>query len=139
MPTLTLTPGERTQLTLNPPATTSITLNRVIQGVQGIQGETGEGVPTGGTTGQILAKASGTDFDTEWIDAPEPIRAQFSATANQVSFSILASAETILSFMVNQIDYSVYAEINPIGSGTVVYTPTIYPIEAGDKVVIIYN
>lgn len=27
-------------------------------------------VPTGGTTGQILAKASGTDHDTSWIDAP---------------------------------------------------------------------
>jgi hypothetical protein len=30
----------------------------------------GEKVPTGGTTGQILAKASDTDLDTEWIDAP---------------------------------------------------------------------
>lgn len=26
-------------------------------------------VPTGGTTGQLLAKASGTNYDTEWIDA----------------------------------------------------------------------
>lgn len=25
------------------------------------------GVPSGGTTGQVLAKASGTDFDTEWV------------------------------------------------------------------------
>lgn len=46
-----------------------------IQGVQGPQGETGAqgatgpagpGVPTGGTTGQVLQKASGTDYDTEW-------------------------------------------------------------------------
>lgn len=28
----------------------------------------GEGVPSGGTTGQVLAKASGTDYDTEWAD-----------------------------------------------------------------------
>jgi hypothetical protein len=27
-----------------------------------------EGVPTGGTTGQLLAKASGTNYDTEWVD-----------------------------------------------------------------------
>lgn len=27
------------------------------------------GVPTGGTTGQVLAKASGTDYDTEWVNA----------------------------------------------------------------------
>lgn len=26
------------------------------------------GVPVGGTTGQVLAKNSGTDYDTEWID-----------------------------------------------------------------------
>jgi len=29
----------------------------------------GEGVPVGGTTGQVLAKASNTSLDTEWIDA----------------------------------------------------------------------
>lgn len=57
-----------------------------IQGIQGIQGETGpqgdpgtngpngvdgadgQGVPIGGTTGQVLTKSSGTDFDTAWTD-----------------------------------------------------------------------
>jgi hypothetical protein len=33
-----------------------------------VTGAAGEGVPTGGTTGQILAKNSNTDYDTEWID-----------------------------------------------------------------------
>lgn len=28
----------------------------------------GEGVPAGGTTGQVLAKSSNTDYDTEWVD-----------------------------------------------------------------------
>ena len=28
----------------------------------------GAGVPTGGTAGQVLAKASATDFDTAWVD-----------------------------------------------------------------------
>lgn len=42
------------------------------QGPQGIQGETGPagadgvGVPVGGTTGQVLSKASGTNYDTQW-------------------------------------------------------------------------
>jgi len=36
--------------------------------VPGIQGE---GVPDGGTTGQLLAKASGDDYDLEWIN-PNP-------------------------------------------------------------------
>lgn len=34
----------------------------------GADGTNGVGVPTGGTTGQVLAKVSGTNYDTEWID-----------------------------------------------------------------------
>ena len=53
-----------------------------IQGIQGVpgndgatgpQGDTGPagpGVAVGGTSGQILAKNSGTNYDTHWIDAP---------------------------------------------------------------------
>ena len=39
-----------------------------IRGPQGEKGPSGEGVPAGGTTGQVLAKASDTDNDTEWVD-----------------------------------------------------------------------
>ena len=35
-----------------------------------IKGADGLGVPAGGTTGQILAKKTKTDYDAEWIDAP---------------------------------------------------------------------
>lgn len=35
-----------------------------VAGLTGAQGDPGEGVPTGGTAGQFLRKASGTDFDT---------------------------------------------------------------------------
>ena len=37
-------------------------------GADGKDGENGAGVPTGGTTGQVLAKKSGNDFDTEWVN-----------------------------------------------------------------------
>ena len=37
-------------------------------GPPGNDGTDGVGVPAGGTTGQVLAKASGADFDDEWID-----------------------------------------------------------------------
>lgn len=40
------------------------------EGPEGPQGDPGEGVPVGGTTGQVLAKASGTDYDTEWVAPP---------------------------------------------------------------------
>ena len=36
-------------------------------GPQGDTGPTGAGVPVGGTTGQILAKVDGTDYNTQWV------------------------------------------------------------------------
>ena len=36
-------------------------------GMSGPTGPAGVGVPSGGSSGQVLAKASGTDYDTEWI------------------------------------------------------------------------
>lgn len=71
----------------NPPSATTITpsanetwievveipqvlfLDRGATGPQGAQGDPGVGVPTGGTAGQVLAKASGADYDTEWVAA----------------------------------------------------------------------
>ena len=38
----------------------------VMDGADGAPGQDGVGVPSGGTTGQVLKKASGTDYDTEW-------------------------------------------------------------------------
>ena len=40
-------------------------------GSDGADGADGVGVITGGTTGQILAKASNTDYDTEWVTQTE--------------------------------------------------------------------
>ena len=37
-------------------------------GMNGMDGAPGVGVPVGGTTGQVLAKKTGADYDTEWID-----------------------------------------------------------------------
>ena len=33
-----------------------------------MNGEDGHGIPAGGSTGQVLAKTSGTDYATEWVD-----------------------------------------------------------------------
>lgn len=38
------------------------------KGNTGAAGANGVGVPSGGTQGQVLSKASGTDYDTEWVD-----------------------------------------------------------------------
>ena len=39
-------------------------------GIDGKDGKDGVGVPSGGTAGQVLAKKSDDDYDTEWIDLP---------------------------------------------------------------------
>ena len=36
--------------------------------MDGTNGTNGQGVPTGGTAGQVLAKIDGTDYNTEWIN-----------------------------------------------------------------------
>lgn len=41
-----------------------------IQGEKGEKGNPGEGIPTGGISGQILAKNTNDDYDTHWINLP---------------------------------------------------------------------
>ena len=48
--------------------------------LKGTQGNPGQGVPSGGTTGQVLAKHSNTDYDTEWKSLTIP------STAAEISF-----------------------------------------------------
>lgn len=40
------------------------------QGIDGPIGPTGPGLPTGGSTSEMLIKTSGTDYDTQWVPAP---------------------------------------------------------------------
>lgn len=86
----TVTFGETASATITgtaPDQTLNLVLPQGEQGVQGVQGEPGEGVPVGGTTGQILAKASGTDYDTEWTDMPP------SALASQSDVTITSPSD----------------------------------------------
>lgn len=41
-----------------------------LTGMQGEKGNPGEGIPTGGTTGQVLAKNTNNDYDAHWINLP---------------------------------------------------------------------
>lgn len=43
------------------------------KGDKGDKGDAGEGVPEGGTAGQVLKKKSNTDYDTEWGEAASPL------------------------------------------------------------------
>jgi hypothetical protein len=37
-------------------------------GATGATGAAGQGVPTGGTTNQVLAKVNDTNYNTQWVD-----------------------------------------------------------------------
>ena len=51
--------------------TTTITKCCPSPGPAGPEGPPGEGVPVGGTAGQVLSKIDGTDYNTEWRDVHE--------------------------------------------------------------------
>ncbi len=43
------------------------------QGPIGPAGPAGQGVPVGGTTGQVLAKIDSTNYNTQWVTPPSSI------------------------------------------------------------------
>ena len=46
------------------------TTAQVSDGAEGPEGPAGPGIPTGGTAGQFLVKASSADYDTAWVTVP---------------------------------------------------------------------
>lgn len=53
-------------------------------GLQGTSGANGEGVPTGGTAGQVLVKDSSTNYDTSWTSAFAPYESDQAIIASQI-------------------------------------------------------
>jgi len=51
-------------------------------GAQGEKGDAGEGLPAGGTAGQIPVKIDSTDYNTQWVDLATP-SVQFSKNGDQ--------------------------------------------------------
>ena len=66
---------------------------RGIQGIQGISGATGltgQGVPTGGTAGQHLAKIDATNYNTQWVNPEVDSNDKVGVSANDTTPSYLA-------------------------------------------------
>lgn len=55
------------------PAGTSLVGATGATGATGPTGATGAGVPTGGSTDQVLAKINGTDYNTQWVTLPDSV------------------------------------------------------------------
>ena len=66
----------------------------------------GLGVPMGGTTGQVLAKKSDTDHDTEWVDQTEPFSGDYNDLTNKPFIP------TNTSELTDDIGYAVKSEVD---------------------------
>jgi len=55
-----------------------------LDSLKGSKGDSGVGVPTGGTVGQILTKKSETDYDTEWKDNDADLTDYFNKTTDDM-------------------------------------------------------
>ena len=78
-------------------------------GATGPAGAAGQGVPVGGTTGQVLAKTSATDYDTEWVD-------QTGGGAGSVSSDDITDATVVGKAVLTATDAA--AARSAIGAGT---------------------
>ena len=93
------------------------------QGVPGPAGPAGQGVPAAGTTGQVLAKASATDYATEWVN--RGARLNFSdfeiASVSQGTPTVATIPETSLPSVVM---------LRRLGS--VGYAEVVFPVLTGE-------
>lgn len=64
--------------------------------VVGTDGEDGTGVPTGGTTGQVLTKKSNSDNDTQWSD-PAVTVTKTSQLTNDSGFATTSEVSSAIS------------------------------------------
>lgn len=70
---------------------------------------TGQGLPSGGSTGQVLKKASATDYDVEWANESggggiSTITLTFTPNEGETYFGTKAQAATALGITTNEVD-----------------------------------
>lgn len=75
-----------------------------------VQSVAEKSLPSGGTTGQILAKADGTNYNTQWIDPPEPSAALYfkdvAISAMTGDFASVNDSAITADYVVAECDFS---------------------------------
>ena len=79
------------------------------QGATGANGTNGQGVPVGGTTGQVLRKVSGTNYDTEWAAAASGSGSVTSVALAGTGLSISGSPITTSGTITANVSYGTTA------------------------------
>lgn len=67
-------------------------------GANGTNGTNGVGVPTGGTTGQVLAKSSSADYATQWVTPSAGSAAGPVVRATRLSSASISTGWNVVSF-----------------------------------------
>jgi len=78
-------------------------------GATGSNGAAGQGVPVGGTTGQVLRKVSGTNYDTEWAGAASGSGSVTSVALAGTGLSITGSPITTSGTLTANVSYGTTA------------------------------
>lgn len=95
-------------------------------GLTGAAGTNGQGVPTGGTTGQQLAKINGTDYNTQWVN-PVDISGKQDTLVSGTSIktvnstSLLGSGDIVIGGAVDSVNTqtgAVVLDTDDIAEGT---------------------
>ena len=93
-----------------------------------------KGMPSGGTTGQVLKKASGTDYDTEWGTASGDITIDTEldpGSGNPVANSTLTSIINEMSSDISYVlDYKLNTPTMPAGRPDPYYIGVVYDSES---------
>ena len=100
--------------------------------LKGTQGNPGQGVPSGGTTGQVLAKQSGTDYDAAWESLVIPSTAaeiSFDNTGTGMTATDVQDAVTELKSNLTDKNNEVIAQPQVVFHATNPYTLDIDPYE----------
>jgi hypothetical protein len=107
-------------------------------GATGATGATGEGVPVGGTTGQVLAKNSGSNYDTAWQHL-EPRAVPVNSTSGRYfgvpGGALTVSGGTTLSGSRPNSHYSPFVVRHPITISELQYEVTNSPSPAAEVTV----
>lgn len=74
------------------------------QGAPGPQGPAGQGVPTGGTAGQVLTKEDGTDYNAKWKTPG------FATIAQTEDYTVLSDGAIFLVFTNKQLLFGPYTD-----------------------------
>ena len=100
----------------------SIDLNTL----KGDKGEKGEGIPTGGTTGQVLSKKSNTNYDYEWTNNEATVEVIDNLTSTDTTKPLSANMGRLLNqklnYYIEEVEVGKWIDGKPIYRRVVEFT-----------------